>query len=300
MASPTTHHVILHWRSPGEAARLAARLLQQGVPPELVLVVDNASGPVPLAQLRQGLPEGVQVLVTEANLGFAGGMNRGLAHVRAAGARRALLLNQDLELEPGALAALGEAMDARPDAGLVGAVLLDGERVAHAGETFSRWGGAIGRLPVPPPHAAPQPCDWVAGAALLVSLAALDEVGEMDEAYWMYWEEVDLALRMTRAGWGVYLAPGARILHRDAGDDPEAHRVRYLQWRNRWRLGRRHLRGLQRFVFQLTGLTYALRDLAGRALAGRWRTLWVPAQGTWDGILGRTGRTSDRSPRGLP
>jgi GT2 family glycosyltransferase len=288
----STHHVILHWRSPGEASRLAARLVSLGVPPGQVLVVDNASGPVPLAELRRDLPEGVELLVTEANLGFAGGMNRGMEHARAAGASRVVLLNQDLELERGTLEAMGAAMDARPDAGLVGAVLLDGDRVAHAGETISCWSGALGRLPLPPEGTVVQPCDWVAGAALMVSVAALDEVGALDEAFWMYWEEVDLALRMTRAGWGVYLAPGARAGHKDAGDDPEAHGVRYLQWRNRWRLGRRNLRGLQLVAFQLSGLLFALRDLVGRALAGRFSTLWVPAKGTWDGMLGRSGPPS--------
>lgn len=287
--NPVTHHVILHWRSPREAARLAARLVGLGVPPAHVLVVDNASGPVPLAQLRAALPAEVGLLVTEANLGFAGGMNRGIAHARAAGATRVVLLNQDLELDRRTLPALAAAMDARPDAGLVGAILMDDARVAHAGETLSRWSGSFGRLPVPADGDPPQPCDWVAGALMLVSMAALDEVGDLDEAYWMYWEEVDLALRMRRAGWGVYLAPGALADHRDAGDDPGAHRVRYLQYRNRWRLGRRHHRRLQRLVFQLTGLVGALRDVAGRALAGQWRTLWVPVLGTWHGLLRRTG-----------
>lgn len=292
MASGPTHHVILHWRSPALASRVAGRLVSLGVPPGQVLVVDNSSGPVPLAELRRDLPEGVEVLVTEANLGFAGGMNRGLAHARAAGATRVVLLNQDVGLERGTLEAMAAAMDARPDAGLVGAILTSDARVVHAGETLSRWGGALGRLQPPTHEREPQPCDWVAGALLLVSVEALDEVGDLDEAYWMYWEELDLALRMQRAGWGVYLAPGAFAEHTDAGDDPGSHRVRYLQWRNRWRIGRRHFRGLQRLAFQGTGLAYALRDLLGRLRAGRWNTLWVPALGTWHGMLGRTGKPS--------
>ena len=86
-----------------------------------LIVVDNGSTDGTAAALREAAPQ-ARVLVQPANLGFAGGNNVGLAAARG---RYLLLLNSDTEVRPGALAALVAFMDAHPDAGACGPMLVN-------------------------------------------------------------------------------------------------------------------------------------------------------------------------------
>ena len=186
-----------------------------------VLVVDNgASGDV-------GDLDGARVLRT-ANRGFAAANNAGLAEVDA---RWALFLNPDTEVLDGSVAELVARLDARPEVGIAGVRQVD----AH-GEltpTMRRFpsgtralGDALGleRLPGRPGWLGERELrldryereldgDWTIGSFLLARRSALDTVGGFDERFFLYSEEVDLCLRVRRAGWKVVHDPHLTILH---------------------------------------------------------------------------------------
>lgn len=169
----------------------------------------------------------IRVLRTE-NRGFAHANNRGLM---AGTGRYVLFLNPDTELLEGSLASLVAALDERPDVGLVGVkqVTADGTLWptmryfpgvtralgdALALERFGgrpRWAGERELDMARYEHETD--CDWVSGSFMLARREALLSAGWFDERFFLFSEEPDLCLRMSRAGWTIRHLPTMTILH---------------------------------------------------------------------------------------
>lgn len=177
-----------------------------------VVVVDNASTDRSAALAEA---HGAAVLRHDRNLGFGTACNRGAAAVPGADV---LFLNPDARLEPGALARLQSTLEAFPDAGAVGPLLVGAD-----GRPALRDGSALHDRPAGPPLPLPQgPCCWplLTGAALLVRRAAFDALGGFDEAIFLYYEDDDLSLRLRQAGWALLVEPQARVFHEPARSSP--------------------------------------------------------------------------------
>lgn len=171
--------------------------------------------------------EGARLVLVDvgSNRGFSGGTNVGLRYGLARGDLGfGLLLNNDTVVHPGAVSALVDAAEANPRWGMVGGKLLyydePGTVQAAGGGELSRW-NACTRL-----HGGGEPDDgrwdapmepeaYVHGACLLARGEALREVGLIDEAFFIYSEEVDWCLRFRAAGWGLGYAPAARVWHKE-------------------------------------------------------------------------------------
>jgi GT2 family glycosyltransferase len=209
---------------------LCLRSLQKAVPPATpVVVVDNGStdgGP----ELVRAEFSHVDVIVDPANRGYGAAANLG---ARQTILPYLLVLNSDVILPPGSVAALSDYLDAHPRVGLAGPRLRapDGtlEPSCHAPLGTLRSvleKGVIGRAlaSVPGfgahwallngPHDRPRDVPWVTGAALAVRRSAFDAVGGFDETYFMYAEEADLCWRLRKAGWEVHFAPVTDVIHR--------------------------------------------------------------------------------------
>lgn len=190
-----------------------------------VVVVDNASADGSAEAVRSGHPA-VHVIENRANLGFAAACNRGLREARAP---YCLLLNSDAEVCPGSLEALAAVLDERPDVGIVGPRTLgpDGGPQVSFGPDLTplaewrqrrlvlalREGQASAARKVAELSAREQEPVWVSAACLLARKAALDAVGGLDERFFLYEEDVDLCLRVRRAGWRVLFTPRAVVQH---------------------------------------------------------------------------------------
>lgn len=196
------------------AAQLGRTLRSLGAQtrPVDVVLVDNGSSDDSLELARRELPE-VRVLELGSNLGFGPAINRALAEHPA---DPVILLNNDAEAEPrfveALLDGLGEGVDA------VAGVLLQErspELIDSAGVVADATLMGFDYLhgePVEAAAAAPDPLGPTGGAALY-RRAALEAVGGFDERIFLYYEDLDLALRMSAAGAHCRLAPGARALH---------------------------------------------------------------------------------------
>lgn len=205
-------------------------------PDDEVVVVDNASADGTQEQVEAGYPW-VRFLQTGANLGFCAGVNRGL---RACSHPYLLVLNPDTRPEPGALDALRRIMQRDPSAGLVGPRLVspDGSRQSSLRSfpsliTLFVESTPLKRLPLltravrhyhleDRSDAHVQQVDWVWGAAFLVRREALEEAGGLDETYFMYSEEVDLARRLAPLGWVAVFEPAAVVLHHHGKSSEQA------------------------------------------------------------------------------
>jgi N-acetylglucosaminyl-diphospho-decaprenol L-rhamnosyltransferase len=190
-----------------------------------VVVVDNASGDGSSAAVRSAFPE-ASVLANAENLGFARACNQGLFATRAP---RVLFLNPDARVEDGAVEALATHLERRTDVGVVGprTVFPDGTPQVSTGAfltPLSEWSqrrlvrGVRRRSPAAlreaeRRHAREYEPDWVSGSCMLARREALVAVGGWDEGYFLYEEDVDLCLRLRRAGWRAAFAPDAVVVH---------------------------------------------------------------------------------------
>ncbi len=212
-----------------------------------VIVVDNGSVDDTVQRVRE-YPE-VACVETDANLGYAGGINIGRQHAGQCGALA--VLNPDLILEQGALREMFTALD-DPAVGLVAPMLLrlDGRRdvslrreptLASAigdalfGHYFQRRPGWLTEMVWDErEYNYRHPVDWASGAALLISAACDRSVGVWDERFFLYSEEVDYAARVRANGLRVEYVPQARVRHRGAGSG-ESHALCALETVNRVR-----------------------------------------------------------------
>jgi GT2 family glycosyltransferase len=203
--------VVLSYGGGGELGPLLDSLLREGLPSSAVLVVHNQAAP---GEPPPDVPAGFEVVQTDRNRGYAGGMNVGVSRQLEHGAERLLLLTHDARLRPGALAALLEAAAEQPRFGVLGpALLLTGTETPFSFGGTTSASGANAHLKERPgvTEGGIFACDWVDGGTMLVRREVFERIGSFDERFWGYFEEADLCLRARRAGFsvGVVLAAAA-------------------------------------------------------------------------------------------
>ncbi len=233
-----------------------------------VWLVDNASADGSADAVGQRFPQ-ASLIRSPHNLGFSGGNNLALRAIleHPEPPRHVLLLNSDTLVHPGDLEALVEALDAHPQAGIVGAALRYGDGAfQHSAFRFPTLAMLLldfwplnhrllhsrlnGRYPRRLYDAgAPFSIDHPLGAALMIRRSALEQIGLLDEGFFMYCEEIDWCLRARRAGWEILCVPRSVITHLE-GRSAAAFREQMLieLWRSRFRLFRKHYGRLYRLL----------------------------------------------------
>jgi GT2 family glycosyltransferase len=172
-----------------------------------VIVVDNRSGDDTVATARRLLPQ-VKVIAAEGNLGFGRANNLGLAAVTTP---YALLLNPDARLAPTALQALLDAARRYPDAAVLAPVLFDAPGVVGDFFRGPYWQPAVKPAPLPEGDLC---ADFVTGAAMLLNMAKMREVGFFDPWFFLYCEDDDLCLRVRQAGHPIVVVAAATMEHK--------------------------------------------------------------------------------------
>jgi GT2 family glycosyltransferase len=202
--------VVLDRGRPEDALRAARSALDPTLGPRVV-IVENGPGSLPPAAAD------IELLSLPVNLGFAAGMNAGIERLRGAGCDRILLLNNDATLQAGCLRRLAEALEDQALAA-VGPVILreaDG-RVESCGAGFH---ARSGRHRLAQNGERPRPlegrlgAETLSGAVLMLSVAALDRVGPLDESFFHSFEDADWCLRARQAGFRLAVVLGARAIH---------------------------------------------------------------------------------------
>ena len=192
-----------------------------------IVVVDNASGDGTPDMVRAKYP-GVLLIVNEKNAGYSVANNQG---IRATASRHVLLLNPDTEAPEGVISGMADFLDRYPRVGFVGCQLLNTDGTDQQSWyplplPLSRyiekkpWYPRLARRALGIRDAEPEPSgnsafrvDIVKGACLMVRREALDAAGLMDEASFLYADDIDLCIRLRRAGWDACLLPNLKMTH---------------------------------------------------------------------------------------
>lgn len=200
-----------------------------------VELVDNASPDDSFDVLdsflrESGFESWVHLTRAPRNGGFSYGNNIGIELARKAlpNAKYLLLLNPDIVVQHLAFLPMIDFLDRNPNVGIVGSRLeeLDGMPQISAFRFPTFWSevdaglrfGFVSNLlskhlVAPPVRTESHRTDWVAGASMLVRTDVLDDVGLLDEHFFMYYEEVDFCRRAALAGWECWYVPESRVVH---------------------------------------------------------------------------------------
>lgn len=280
---------VLHWGDPADTLRCLASVAAATPAPAIVAVLDNGTGTIDAGALAAVAPTATLVTAPE-NLGFAGGHDLLLARALAAGATHVLLLNNDATIAPDAIAELVRVATAQPRVGAVGAKVLSADDPRRLWLAWGRvtWRAAlverVGRgCADGPAFDAVREVEWVPGCAMLLSREAIDAVGDLDERFFAYHEDVDWCVRARAAGFRILFAPAARVVHRGEGGRGLANPARYLSARNTVLFARKHAgpRDWLRLAATVGG------SLVREAARGDRRVVSLLWRGYRDGLLGR-------------
>jgi len=267
-----------------------------------VIVVDNASGDDSVEMVRTEFPD-VHIIANARNRGFPAANNQGITIAQG---RYVFLLNPDTEVVDDALATMIAFADEHVDVAVIGPQLLNPDgSVQSSRRRLPTLATAVFEstwlTPYAPrsvlrryrmldtPDEMTQDADWVDGAALMARRRAIEQIGPMDEGFFMYSEELDWCRRFGEGGWRVVYLPAARIVHHRGKSSEQVaaashihfqtSKVRYFsKYHGRFIAGMLRLFLLSNYVFQLAlegckWLAGHRRPLRSQRVAAYWQVI---------------------------
>ena len=264
MGSPVLSIVIVNWNTRNLLRNCLRSVADETLVSHEVWVVDNGSTDGSQEMVREEFPD-VHLIANTENLGFAAANNQ--AFPLCAG-EYVLLLNSDTVVLDGALDKMVAFQPANPHVGALGCKLLngDGSLQPSAHNFYSTIGSLIEnrvatmvwpkRYAHTPfleffDHSVARSVDWVCGAVLMVRKDVLREVGLLDDAFFMYGEEIDWQMRMRKAGHEVWFMPQARIIHYGGGSSRNAiTTMKKMELDNRARFVEKHYTPVEQRIYK--------------------------------------------------
>jgi N-acetylglucosaminyl-diphospho-decaprenol L-rhamnosyltransferase len=254
-----------------------------------VVVVDNASEDREESR-RVAESAGARFVQLERNVGYGSGVNAAVSRTDDLG-EFILICNADLRFEPGAIDALADYAGSHPGLGSLGPAILNEDGtvypsarrspslrvgIGHAllGDIAPRNRWSQRYRDDPGGSAVPREADWLSGACLLVPAERFSEIGGFDEGYFMYFEDVDLADRLSRRGWLHIYAPSAVVVHEGGhATRREPHRMQRVHHTSALRYLSRRYRGARYAPLRAAlrgglGARMVLAYISGRVAAG--------------------------------
>ena len=213
--------ILVNWNGRALLERFLLGVLATDYPAH-VHILDNASTDDSVDWIRTHAPNAT-LTILPTNTGFVGGNNAVLAQVDT---DYAVLLNTDVRVEPNWLTPLVDWMDSHPDCAACQPKILSERQPDHF-DYAGAAGGHIDALGYPfalgrmfdtverdeGQYDTPQRIFWASGAAMMVRMSAVREVGLLDERFFMHMEEIDLCWRLRAAGHQIWSVPQSRVWH---------------------------------------------------------------------------------------
>lgn len=253
-----------------------------------VIVVDNASANNEASIIEEKYPY-IKVIRSDRNLGFAGGNNLG---IRFALGKYIFLINNDTIFKDFNIQTLIDRLESSPKIGAVCPKIRfswDNKPIQFCGYTplskitvrnKSIGFGEADNGQYNTPHSTP----YAHGAAMVIKKAVIDEVGLMPECYFLYYEELDWSMMITRAGYEIWYEPSCTIYHKESQTTGQNSPLRtYYITRNRLLLVKRNWKGITKYLsyFYLISLV-ASRDIIRNLVQGNYGNIKSISKGIHD------------------
>lgn len=213
---PLVYIVVLNWNGWRDTLRCIASLKALRYPYFEIVVIDNASSDDSVIRIREKYPE-IKMIINDKNRGFAGGCNPGIRMAIGANAKYVWLINNDAIADRNALGALVDLMESCPNLGASGSLIYDldfPEKMLAWGGGRINWVFGISR------HCNKEvdddSLDYITGASLFLRVEAIQDVGLLDERYFMYWEDADICIRLRKARWRLSVGKASRVFHAES------------------------------------------------------------------------------------
>jgi GT2 family glycosyltransferase len=258
---------VLNWNGWQDTLDCLDALARTEYPDLSVIVVDNGSTNDSVARIHEGFPQ-IPLIQTGRNLGFAGGVNAGIRRALAQSVDFVWLLNNDATPRPDALAALVAKATSDPRFGAVGSVLLYSDNPAKV----QAWGGGRVNCWTGYSFHATGPredswFDYITAASVLLSRRALEDIGLLDEGFFLYWEDSDLSFRLRKRGWKLGVSVNSTVLHKEnASTSGDRSRVDRFSTASGIRFLRKHSPAVW-----LAVPVFVTARIAKRLVLGHWR-----------------------------
>lgn len=190
---------------------------------------DGSADAIEAAIKQHGWEPWLKFIRSPVNRGFAGGNNIGFTAIHA---ENYLLLNSDTHMLPGSISKLLETLDGHPEVGAIGPRLQGPDGTAQCScfryrTPISEMLEAAGTGPLDCLFSSklvamgvfnePREPQWLSFACIMIRRAVIDQIGLMDENYFMYFEDIDYSRQMRKAGWRILHEPNARVVHLRGG-----------------------------------------------------------------------------------
>lgn len=191
-----------------------------------IFVSDNNSSDGSIDMIKSDFPQ-VTLIENKDNIGYSAAANRA---IRESSGRYVLILNNDIEVLNDSLNLMVDTMVKNPTIGLLGCRLLNSNYTLQQSfgyfnlgflseaiqkiffNRYKRGNRLVGRY-LYKIHKKFKEVDWISGACIMTRREAMDDVGLMDEHYFMFFEEIDLCNRVRKTGWKIYYTPDAKMIH---------------------------------------------------------------------------------------
>lgn len=200
-----------------------------------IIFIDNASMDNSVNYVKKKFPK-VQIKIFHRNKGFTGGVNFGLKYALKHHAKYVLLINNDTRVKPSFLQKLISFTDKKSKIGIVSPLILlpgKGQKIWFAGGRidpirFSSDHLLLGQQ-TPVNSEKPYESEYLSGCCMLIKTKLIEEIGILDDRYFLYYEDMDFCLRARKAGHKCYIVPKAKIYHKQNPSElDEAHKEYYL------------------------------------------------------------------------
>jgi len=281
---PLVAILVLNWNGLNDTLACLDSLKQLEYPNSRVMVIDNGSTDGSPDEIQRRYPDMLVMRLAE-NVGFAAGLNPGIALAVDSGADQVMILNNDTIVASTALGFLVSTLKEHPSAG------VSVPKITYYESPDLIWSAGAKWTRLPPRvkiigfrrndglrYSVPKDLDYATGCAFLVSREAIESVGLLDEAYFMYQEDYDYFRRVREQGYTVRYEPRAVVRHKvSQGLGENSPRKWYLWSKSLVRFYRRYAT-----VFELA--VFALWVLVRESLRGNFRALPRFFQGLRDGL----------------
>jgi GT2 family glycosyltransferase len=220
MGIPTVYVIILSWNGRSDTLECLRSFKNVAYKNYRIVVVDNASVDGTVQAVRGEFPE-IDIIVNSSNLRFAGGNNVGIKYAIEKGADFILLLNNDTLVDQNFLWMMVRTALSENNIGMVGPKIFydnDKRRLWYAGGRIEWWKGWISHRGVREYDSGryDDRCetDYITGCCILVKREVIENIGLLDESYYIYGEDADWCIRASRSGYKLLYEPSAIIWHK--------------------------------------------------------------------------------------